>query len=149
MVPGNGAFDAYIKTLISETKYNNYIKVFYFGLPSMNSSSSGGELGHASEQYGVISMFNTLRDYTSIIQTRYFYVLAHEFLHSQGISHSFSAEELNNPNALLTFMTGTTNNVMDYYNDHYDVGNPAYNMFIQSVFFWQFAVAYKYSTKNK
>lgn len=149
IVSGNITFDAYIKKLITETKYNNYIKIFYFGLPCMNSTATGGELAHTSEQNGVISMFNTLRNYTSVNQTRYFYVLSHEFLHSQGVSHSFSAMVPSAPNALLTFMTGTTNNVMDYDNDKFDVGNPAYNMFIQSVFFWHWAVAYKYSIKIK
>lgn len=75
--------------------------------------------------------------------------VTHEFLHSQGVSHSFSAMVPSSANALLTFMKGTTNNVMDYDNDKFEVGNPAYNMFIQSAFFWQWAVAYKYSIKNK
>lgn len=123
--------------------YKNYTKVFYFSLKPINA----GTLGQTYRDEGIICMFDYDNKYKRWDTTEYFYALAHEYLHSQGISHTFSGMDKDEGDALLTFMKGTTNNVMDYSNDDFDY--PVTLNFIQSSFFWQWAIANKYSKQNK
>lgn len=134
----NQTFADFLKAQVP-SGYENDVVAFYFGLePIVN-----GLLGHTYVDSGIICMFNYPNKYTSTTTTSYFYALAHEYLHSQGVSHSFSGLESDTPNALLTFAGGTSNNVMDYNND-----KASSFKFIQNSFFWQWAIANKYSKKN-
>ncbi|PWN62123.1 hypothetical protein [Chryseobacterium oncorhynchi] len=136
----NQTFAEFLKTQIPADSKNDVV-VFYFSLMAIEN----GVLGHTYVDDGIICMFNYNNKYKSSYTTTYFYALAHEYLHSQGVSHSFSGLEPGTPDALLTFAGGTTNNVMDYNNDESDT---ATFKFVQNSFFWQWAIANKYSKKN-
>ncbi|MGU3373490.1 hypothetical protein [Chryseobacterium sp. M5A1_1a] len=136
----NQTFSEFLKKQIP-ADYKNDVVVFYFSLKAIEN----GVLGHTYVDNGIICMFNNNNKYTSSYTTTYFYALAHEYLHSQGVSHSFSGLEPGTPDALLTFAGGTTNNVMDYNNDESDT---ATFKFVQNSFFWQWAIANKYSKRN-
>ncbi|MFZ4931110.1 hypothetical protein [Chryseobacterium sp. Mn2064] len=138
----NQTFSEFLKSQVP-AGYENDVVAFYFSLKAIEN----GVLGHTYVDNGIICMFNNKNNnkYTSSYTTSYFYALAHEYLHSQGVSHSFSGLEPGTPDALLTFAGGTTNNVMDYNNDESD---SVTFKFIQNSFFWQWAIANKYSKKN-
>ncbi|MFP3833439.1 hypothetical protein [Chryseobacterium sp. SIMBA_028] len=140
-IQGGKTFIDYLKTQISG--YDKYVKVFYFSLKAVET----GVLGQTYADQGIICMFNYDYKYKEFDTTEYFYALAHEYLHSQGISHTFLEKDSSDTNALLTFVRGTTNNVMDYSNDKFAYLTK-FN-FIQNSFFWQWAIANKHSRKNK
>lgn|GEM_PF-5343818 len=70
------------------------------------------------------------------------YDLANEYLYSVGVAHTFTDKKIDE-NAILSFLLLHTNNIMDYYNQSMTL-----HQFVQSTFFWQWAIARQNSSKN-
>lgn len=122
----------YLLDLISG--YKDHVKIF-----SINAGAkSFGLGGFTLEDLKVVIMFNSPMEGVS----PNIYHLAHEYLHSVGVAHTFT-DKLTDENAFLTLAQQRTNNVMDYNNDTITL-----HQFVQSTFFWQWAIARQNSSKN-
>lgn len=116
--------------------YDNYIKVFYFGLDGGNIAIDGtfkGLNGYSQPGEKTTILFN---GYDNKATT------AHEVLHSMGLDHTFESKDLvsagrtttDTPNGKYTFKAKMTDNIMDYSHS----ANPAIER--KSLMEWQWDV---------
>lgn len=97
-------------------KYNNYIKVYYFGSEGGNINTNGNFEGLAG--------YSQPGENTTILFRRYDVIAttAHEVLHSMGLDHTFESKNIiptgmtktNAPNGKYTFKFAITDNILDY-----------------------------------
>lgn len=132
-VNGKTIFE-YLSDLKSE--YNGYVKVFLMNDPCRG---LGGALSRVSgatiEEMKLVLIFDPILDDTRT-------ALVHEFYHVLGVQHTFSNGELGK-NALLSLQQSATNNLMDYHNTEFGLGQ-----YVQGSFFWQWIIARRYTFKN-
>ena len=102
-------------------KYNNYIKVYYFG-------SEGGNI-NAGGSFEGLAGYSQPGENTTVLFKRYDLIAttAHEVLHSMGLDHTFENKNIiptgmtktNAPNGKYTFQFATTDNILDYSNQNW------------------------------
>ena len=102
-------------------KYNNYIKVYYFG-------SEGGNI-NAGGSFEGLAGYSQPGENTTVLFKRYDLIAttAHEVLHSMGLDHNFENKNIiptgmtktNAPNGKYTFQFATTDNILDYSNQNW------------------------------
>ncbi len=142
---GNKNYRAY-QYLLSKVNDANSIKIFI--VKQESTIPPAGVMGFTLEKDKFVMLYSEFSKDQATDSTSYFSAMAHEFLHSQGLAHTFTGKA--EKDAFLTIMQGNTNNVMDYSNtDYYQAMNLyAVTKFVQGTFFWQWGIARQFAKKN-
>lgn len=132
----------YLSSLVNDA---NSVKIFI--VKQQGSSPGIGVMGFTLEKPKFILMYSEFKQELKTDDTAYFTAIAHEFLHSQGLPHTFAGKI--DRRAFITLADGNTNNVMDYSNAGYkpEIGD-ADTGFVQGTFFWQWGIARQEAKKN-
>lgn len=132
--------------LMSKVNDSGSVKVFV--MKQVSANPLVGVMGFTKDKDKFVMMYSEFNNALATDSTSYFSAMAHEFLHSQGLAHTFTGEA--EKDAFLTIMSGYTNNVMDYSNTEYyqPINMYASTGFVQGTFFWQWGIARQFAKKN-